>query len=316
MLSAASVVHVTSSASATLRLGISFPAPADLSASLRPLGRWGDDGIDRWDGATAVRTVRVGTDRHVVPYVARVTGGVTEPRFELRIPAAAGVPVEAVAELVRASFVADPAALAALAAADQRVARLAQLYPGLLPVLIEDPFSALVRSISAQQVNLPWAAIIRRRLAEHYGTRHEVDGSTVFSLHPEPLAGASIEELRALQLTTAKSRAVIDCARAAQAGELEPARLEAFDVDGLIDHLTRLRGIGRWSAEWFLARTLGRPIVVAGDLGVRKAVGRMYGQPTLPSEDGVRRLTVHWGAAAAIAQALALHDLAVASGTA
>ncbi|CAN5817898.1 hypothetical protein BH24CHL6_BH24CHL6_01670 [soil metagenome] len=75
--------------------------------------------------------------------------------------------------------------------------------------------------------------------------------------------------------------------------------------------MTQLPGIGRWSAEWFLARTLGRPRVVAGDLGVRKAVARLYGRAALPSEEEVRELTAHWGSAATLVQQLALHDLAV-----
>jgi 3-methyladenine DNA glycosylase/8-oxoguanine DNA glycosylase len=59
-----------------------------------------------------------------------------------------------------------------------------------------------------------------------------------------------------------------------------------------------------------LARTLGRPHVVAGDLGVRKAVGIAYFDGARPSENEVRRATVHWGESAAVAQALLLHALA------
>jgi DNA-3-methyladenine glycosylase II len=113
-------------------------------------------------------------------------------------------------------------------------------------------------------------------------------------------------------LTNAKARAVIATARASRDGELELGLLAALDDEAVIAYLTRLPGIGRWSAEWFLARTLGRPRVVAGDLGVRKAVGDLYGAG-LPSEADVRRLTAHWGDAAAWAQALALHHLAVRS---
>jgi DNA-3-methyladenine glycosylase II len=72
----------------------------------------------------------------------------------------------------------------------------------------------------------------------------------------------------------------------------------------------RIRGIGRWSAEWVLARTLGRPRVVAGDLGVRKAVGLAYLGTTAPSEAEVRAATAHWGESAGVAQALLLHALA------
>jgi DNA-3-methyladenine glycosylase II len=85
-----------------------------------------------------------------------------------------------------------------------------------------------------------------------------------------------------------------------------------MDDEAVILHLVQLPGIGRWSAEWFLARTLGRPRVVAGDLGVRKAVGRLY-DAGMPSEQETRRLTEHWGETATLVQALALHDLYVSS---
>jgi DNA-3-methyladenine glycosylase II len=186
-----------------------------------------------------------------------------------------------------------------------------------VPVLIPDPFTALIRSISAQQVNLRWASTIRRRLAERYGTRHEVAGEYVYSLDPAALAAATADELRGLQLTNAKSRSVIACAQAAVRGELQAADLVPLEDEQLIERLTRLPGIGRWSAEWFLARTLGRPRVVAGDLGVRKAVGRMYPNAgPLPPEEQVRAMTGHWGVSATLVQTLALHDLAVASGVA
>jgi DNA-3-methyladenine glycosylase II len=212
--------------------------------------------------------------------------------------------------------VTDRKGLPALAAADAAVDRLARLYPGIVPTLITDPFAALIRSISAQQVNLRWASTIRRRLAESYGTRHEVVGEYVYTLDPAALAAATVDELRVLQLTNAKSRSVIACAQAAVRGELRAADLAAIGDEQLIERLTTLPGIGRWSAEWFLARTLGRPRVVAGDLGVRKAVGRMYDAGPLPPEQQVRDLTAHWGEAATHVQTLALHDLAVATGVA
>src|SRR5437763_55324 len=71
------------------------------------------------------------------------------------------------------------------------------------------------------------------------------------------------------------------------------AELECLSDEQVIATLTAIRGIGRWSAEWILARTLGRPVVVAGDLGVRKAVGLAYLNDPLPSEHQVRRATTH-----------------------
>jgi DNA-3-methyladenine glycosylase II len=294
---------------------VTLPGAIDLAASLRPLGRWGDDGLDRWDGQTLVRTIQF-DDGVVVPYSAHPEGAVERPALVVAVPEVFADRAADVTSAIRATFVTVPSAVAALAAADKTVGHLVSLYPGIVPVLVPDPFAALIRSISAQQVNLRWASTIRRRLAERYGERHEVDSEYVYSLLPGPLADATVEELRALQLTTAKSRSVIACARAAVAGELRRADLAAMADEALIAHLTRIKGIGTWSAEWFLARTLGRARVVAGDLGVRKAVGRMYGHTVLPSEAQVRDLTANWGESATVVQALALHDLAVASGNA
>jgi DNA-3-methyladenine glycosylase II len=293
---------------------VELAPPLDLPASLRPFGRWGDDGLDRWDGSILARTVDL-DDGVLVPYTARVGGSVDAPSLIVTMPEFAQKRAPEVAHSIRATFIDVPDELATLAAADARVARLVESYPGLVAVLVPDPFTALIRSISAQQVNLRWASTIRRRLAERYGTRHEVAGEYVFSLHAEGFAPATVEELRAQQLTTAKARSVIAVAEAARSGELERNELAALDDETLIAHLTRLRGIGRWSAEWFLARTLGRPTVVAGDLGVRKAVGRLYDSGPLPPENEVRRLTAHWGASATVVQALALQDLAHSTGT-
>jgi len=290
---------------------LAFAAPLDLAASLAPLGRAGDDLIDRFDGTRSLRTLRLGPTEDLVPYAAEITDRSDRPAMTVLVGSVHAERVADVGQAVRDTLLIDRSALASLAATDEPVSRLARRHPGIVPVLFGDPFTALIRSISAQQVNLRWAATVRTRLAGRYGTRHEIGPWEVWSLDPAPLAKARLEDLRALQLTTAKARAAITVAQAAQAGELRLSDLAAMDDDRLIAHLAGLRGIGRWSAEWFLARTLGRPRVVAGDLGVRKAVGRLYETPAIPSESDVRRLTAHWGAAATHAQALALHDLAL-----
>jgi DNA-3-methyladenine glycosylase II len=77
--------------------------------------------------------------------------------------------------------------------------------------------------------------------------------------------------------------------------------------DEVIARIVAIRGLGVWTAEWILARTLGRPRVSASDLGVRKAVGKAYFEGRMPSPDEVRAATAHWGAAAAFGQELLLH---------
>jgi DNA-3-methyladenine glycosylase II len=206
-------------------------------------------------------------------------------------------------------FVTAPGPLAELSAIDPVIAGLEALYPGLRPVLQLDPLIALIRAISAQQVNLQWATTTRRRLAEAFGCQHTLSSYQVFSLAAERLAAVDVMALRALQLTTRKAEYVVALATAVATGRLDLAALRDRPDAEVIACLTACRGLGRWTAEWFLARALGRPRVVAGDLGVRKAVGAAYCHGNLPSETEVRELTAHWGAAAGVAQQLLLHGL-------
>ena len=141
-----------------------------------------------------------------------------------------------------------------------------------------------MRCISAQQVNLRWASETRRRLAERFGDRHVVDGAIVYSLNAARLADAAHAEIRALQFTNRKAEFIVAAAQAIASGQVSLERLVALSDAAVIDELVALRGIGVWTAEWILARTLGRPRVVAGDLGVRKAIGIAYRRGVMPSE--------------------------------
>jgi DNA-3-methyladenine glycosylase II len=281
--------------------------PLDVPRSLAGLGHWGDDMIDRWDGRRWLRAWPLGG--RWVPVRAVPTGDPDDPALEVTAAVPELERAGVAARLALAGSVEANAALAKLVGADSAVAAAERRFHGVRPVLHPDPFTALIRAISAQQVNLRWAAEIRKRLALQFGEALTVEDEEVRALHPERLAAASVDELRALQLTRAKSASVIDVARAAVGGRFELGELAKLEDEALIERLVALRGIGRWSAEWFLARTLGRPRVVAGDLGVRKAVGRAYFSGRLPAESEVRSATAHWGAAAGIAQQLLLHTL-------
>jgi DNA-3-methyladenine glycosylase II len=182
-------------------------------------------------------------------------------------------------------------------------------FPGVRQIRQLDLFTALIRCISAQQVNLRWAVTTRRRLAEQFGTRYEIDGLTVYQLAPERLASVAPEAIRALQFTTSKSQFIVAVAQAMAWRRISLAELTQLPDEEVIARLTSIRGIGRWSAEWVLARTMGRACVVAGDLGVRKAVGLAYLSTPRPSEAAVRQATAHWGVSAGTAQALLLHAL-------
>jgi DNA-3-methyladenine glycosylase II len=228
--------------------------------------------------------------------------------FDVAVPAESAV--EGVREVVAHTFMAAPADYVRLVHEDSLIAALDARFPGIRQIRQLDVFTALIRCISAQQVNLRWAATTRRRLAEAFGRRHEIDGHTVYALDPEQIAAVDPAQIRALQFTTSKSVSIVATARAMVEGGLDMRDLDVLDDEAVVERLVKIRGIGKWSAEWVLARTLGRPRVVAGDLGVRKAVGLGYLSTTTPSEAEVRAATAHWGESAGVAQALVLHALA------
>jgi DNA-3-methyladenine glycosylase II len=198
---------------------------------------------------------------------------------EVRIAAAAGgVDVEpldaAIAAEVRVLLggAFDLDAFAAWAAGDPVLARLVVALGGFRPPLVPDPWEALVTSITAQQVSLQSAFAIRSRFVERYG---EPGTHAVAFPTRERTARASEAELVALGFSHRKAEYVVGLAR----HELDLHVLAGLDDDEVKARLVAVRGLGEWTADWFLARHLGRPSAwPAGDLGVVKAVEAFYGR--------------------------------------
>jgi DNA-3-methyladenine glycosylase II len=157
-------------------------------------------------------------------------------------------------------------------AAEQPV--LAELVPrlaGFRPPLAPDAFESLVTSITAQQVSLFAAFAVRTRMIERFGRRGEL---AVGFPTRERIASADEVELVALGFSRRKAEYVIGLAR----DEIDLGALAALEDDEVRARLTAIRGLGPWTAEWFLARHLARPRAwPAGDLGLRKAAEVLYG---------------------------------------
>lgn len=126
---------------------------------------------------------------------------------------------------------------------------------GFRPPLMPEPFEMLVGSITAQQVSLVSATAIRNRMIEAFGERHHL--AWAFPTR-ERLARAREGELVAVGFSRRTLRDLPD--------------------DEVRARIVALRGLGEWTAEWFLARHLARPNAWPwGDLALRKAVGDLYG---------------------------------------
>jgi 3-methyladenine DNA glycosylase/8-oxoguanine DNA glycosylase len=165
----------------------------------------------------------------------------------------------------------DLDAFHAWAAADPVIGPIAENLRGYRPPLQPDPFEALVTSITAQQVSLYAAVAIRNRLVERLGER--VGDAWAFPTRAG-IAATSEDDLVASGFTRRKAEYAVALARS----PLDLDGLTALPDDEVRERITALRGLGPWTAEWFLARHLARPHAwPAGDLALRKAADSIYG---------------------------------------
>lgn len=222
-------------------------------------------------------------------------------RLEVRVHGAGARPAHvraaaALAERVLAAR-ADVDALERDLGADPVLGMLARRYRGLRPVLIAEPLEALVWAIIGQQINVAFAAKLKRALVMRFGRRLLLDGRE-YRLFPdaETLAGLDHErDLRPLQFSRQKSAYVIGAARAVATGVLDLEALRRVDAEEALARLTQLKGVGRWTAEYVLLRGLGFPDVIpAADGGLRRIIGRAYGLGRSATEAEVRALAARW----------------------
>jgi DNA-3-methyladenine glycosylase II len=279
-----------------MKIVLTPDGPLDVRATLARYHRWGEDPTNQVADDVFRRVLRVG--RRLIPYEVRWTGSVDDARIVIRIAGAPAVGEAAVGEVRRIlGLDFDLTGFYRMAKGDVALAPLIEPLYGLRPTLSPTPFEMLVGSITAQQINLSFAFACRARLVRRYGTPVRVGRETVWAF-PEAarLARAHPRELRALKYSTRKAEYIRDLARAIVGGALDLEAVCAEPTESVIARLIELRGLGRWTADWFLARCLGRgDICPAGDLAVRKAFDHYYGRGRTLSEKAIRRRAGAWG---------------------
>ncbi len=242
---------------------VALPQPYDFGVSTERFRAFGVDRANLWHVSDENRG---GLHRVIAGQEVRIEaapGGVEVTPHDAAIEAEVRV-------LLGAAF--DLDAFAAWAVDEPVLLRLVAALAGFRPPLAPDPFEALVTSITAQQVSLHSAFAIRSRFVERYG---EAGAHAVAFPTRERTARATEAELVALGFSNRKAEYVVGLAR----NELDLDALAPLPDAEVKERLVAVRGLGEWTADWFLARHLGRPGAwPAGDLGVRKAVEAFYGR--------------------------------------
>jgi len=179
-----------------------------------------------------------------------------------------------------------PQALRHLRRVDPELARLigAHGHPRLEPS--RNHLQSLTRAIVYQQLSGKAAGTIYRRFLDLFGGRFP-DATAIAAM---PAA-----RLRRAGLSVAKATYVRDLAARFASGAVDPRRFRRMSDDDLVELLTAIKGIGRWSVHMFLLFGLNRPDVLpVGDLGVRRGMQLRFGLPELPLPRDMEELAAPW----------------------
>lgn len=158
-------------------------------------------------------------------------------------------------------------------------------------------FATLTRIIIDQQVSVQAGAAIWARLEAAVG---EVTPTSVLALGDMGL--------RLAGLSGPKARYVLGIAKAAEAGDLNLSRLGRCKEETIFRELTRLKGIGRWTAEVYMMFALGRPdILPVGDIALQAAAGRLLGLEARPGPDELEKIGERWRPYRSVASVMLWH---------
>ena len=256
---------------------LKLPQPYDFEVSTERFRAFGVDRANLWHEGGLHRVVE-GRELRIEP----APGGV-------RVEPLANGDAPVVLTLLGAPF--DLPAFYDFAQADPVLARLTRQLAGFRPPLAP-AFEALVGSITAQQVSMFAAFAIRNRFIERFGER--ASHAWAFPTR-ERTAAAREEELVALGFSRRKAEYAITLARS----DVDFDGLRELPDDEVKARLVALRGIGEWTAEWFLARALARPRAwPIGDIALKKTVLAFYGTDDLRAVrerfDRFQNLSAHY----------------------
>ena len=147
-------------------------------------------------------------------------------------------------------------------------------------------FSVLVRAIISQQVSTAAARTIRGRLETLLPNG---------GLEPEGIACLDESQLRSVGLSRQKASYLLDLAQKSLDGTVRLDRIGRLPDEAVIEMLTQMKGIGRWTAEMFLIFSLGRlDVLPVDDLGVRAAMKDLYGLDDLPDKPTCLEIATPW----------------------
>jgi DNA-3-methyladenine glycosylase II len=270
--------------------------PFRLDLTVWALRRRPDNTVDTWDGRTYRRALEV--EGGTIELAAVQAGSTAAPRLTVTLTGARldrrteETARAALARLLGPQI--DLSTFYRLAKGDPLLRTLAARFRGLKPPRFPTLFECLVNAIACQQLTLTVGIRLFNRLAEAHGTTPATGTLNAFPV-PTRLAHLAPETLMLLGFSGAKARSIVELAAAISARTFDPAAVEALDDHDALNALLRLRGVGRWTAEYVLLRSLGRLHVFPGDdVGARNNLVRWLDCGGPLDYTRVQRAVRHW----------------------
>jgi len=177
-----------------------------------------------------------------------------------------------------------PQAVSSLSGQDPVMKKLIRRHGAVGIQRRRDPFIALARSITGQQLSVKAAQSIWQRLLDMVG-----------EIEPDTIATSEVAQLRSCGLSANKSVYLIELATRFRDGTIDVGKWRRWADERIIEELTRVKGIGRWTAEMFLIFHMLRPnILPLDDAGLQRAMRLHYNRGESLSRPEMRQIAQCW----------------------
>ncbi|MFZ0927802.1 MAG: hypothetical protein WAN11_04345 [Syntrophobacteraceae bacterium] len=273
-------------------------APFRLDLTVWALRRRAENIIDSWDGST-YRRVLIAQEQPVEVEVFQ-TGPSDMPLLSITV---IGTRLSSDTQPLVTSVLtrmlginADLSEFYRFAERQPKLDVLARQFRGVKPPRFPTLFETLVNAMACQQLSLNVGILLLNRLIAAFGPSGPEEGALVHAFPtPENLASFDIDALTPLGFSRQKARAIIELASAISEKQLNLDELENLDSEVACEQLRKLRGVGRWSAEYVLLRGLGRLHVFPGDdVGARNRLQNWLDLAEPLDYEGVQHFIAPW----------------------
>ncbi|PKP60331.1 MAG: hypothetical protein CVT88_03365 [Candidatus Altiarchaeales archaeon HGW-Altiarchaeales-1] len=245
------------------------------------------------------RALRIGNQK-LIPFDVHLNDNVNDPRLDISIYSKVTESeqkelINKIRWIFNTEYDLNP--LYKFMESDPLLKEIKNKHYGLKPDFCSKVYEGTIKAIIQQQISLRMAWTMTWRVIQKFGDCIKKDGQEFWEFpSPKKLSEAKIEEIRECKLSGRKAEYIIDFSKLVSENKFDSESLKKLNHDEIIDRVTQIRGLGRWSAETVIVTSIGfENMNPAGDLGARKAISHFYNKDNLMSEEEVRKFTEKWG---------------------